>query len=166
MAVPEHVLRLREKVGTDLLFLPAVCGIVVDDAGRVLLNRRTDTGRWALLGGILDPGEDVAAGVVREVLEETGVHVRPDRIVGVWTVPPLEYPNGDRASYVVTAFRCTPLTGEARVNDDESLEVAWFAQEALPPLSTSNLERLAVALGDSAAAVFPPSSGHAVTTRS
>jgi 8-oxo-dGTP pyrophosphatase MutT (NUDIX family) len=158
VAVPEHVLRLREKVGTDLLFLPAVCGIVVDAAGRVLLNRRTDTGRWALLGGILDPGEDVAAGVVREVLEETGVHVRPDRIVGVWTVPPMECPNGDRVSYVVTTFRCTPLSGEARVNDDESLEVAWFAPDALPPLSASNLERLAAAVSERAAAVFPASS--------
>jgi hypothetical protein len=70
----------------------------------------------------------------------------------------MECPNGDRVSYVVTTFRCTPLSGEARVNDDESLEVAWFAPDALPPLSASNLERLAAAVSERAAAVFPASS--------
>ena len=159
MPTPEFVLRLREKVGHDLLFLPVVCGIVVDAEGRVLLGRRSDTGRWALVGGIVDPGEDVADAVVREVLEETGVRVRPDRIVGVWTIPPMEYPNGDRFSAVVTTFRCTPLGGEAHAADDESLEVGWFAPDDLPPLSDTHRARLAEALADRPEAVFPASGG-------
>ena len=157
MPTPEFVLRLREKVGHDLLFLPVVCGIVVDAEGRVLLGRRSDTGRWALVGGIVDPGEDVADAVVREVLEETGVRVRPDRIVGVWTIPPMEYPNGDRFSAVVTTFRCTPLDGEAHAADDESLEVGWFAPDDLPDLTDVHRARLAEALSDDGPAVFPSS---------
>lgn len=157
MPTPEFVLRLREKIGHDLLFLPAVCGIVVDDDGRVLLGRRSDTGRWALVGGIVEPGEDVADAVVREVLEETGVLVRPDRLVGVWTIPPMEYPNGDRFSAVVTTFRCAPIGGEAHVADDESLEVGWFSPEALPDLTDVHRGRLAEALSDEVGAAFPAS---------
>jgi ADP-ribose pyrophosphatase YjhB (NUDIX family) len=154
---PDHVLRLREKVGHDLLLMPTVCGVVVDDAGRVLLGRRSDTGRWALVGGIMEPGEDVADAVVREVLEETGVHVRPDRIVSVWTIPPFEYPNGDKASFVVTTFRCTPLSGEAHVADDESLEVGWFSPEDLPSLSDTHRTRLAEAMRQDGVVAFPGS---------
>ena len=157
MPTPEFVLRLREKVGHDLLLMPAVCGIVVDVEGRVLLGRRSDTGRWALVGGIIEPGEDVADAVVREVLEETGVLVRPDRIVSVWTVPPTEYLNGDKVSYVITTFRCTPLSGEAHAADDESVEVGWFGPGELPPLSDRDRSRIDEALSDSPAAVFPSS---------
>jgi 8-oxo-dGTP pyrophosphatase MutT (NUDIX family) len=71
---PGFVSALRAAVGPDvLLWLPGVNAIVRDEAGRVLLHRRSDTGEWSLLSGILEPGEDPAAGVVREVEEETGV---------------------------------------------------------------------------------------------
>jgi hypothetical protein len=75
MPVPEHVRLLRAKIGHDLLILTAVCAIVFDDAGRVLLHRRSDTGAWAVIGGILDPGE-------------TGVEVVPERIsdLGIYCV--------------------------------------------------------------------------------
>ena len=155
MPTPEFVLRLRERIGHDLLLMPAVCGVVVDGQGRVLLGRRSDTGRWALVGGIMEPGEDAADAVVREVLEETGVVVRPDRLVGVWTIPPMAYPNGDRFSAVVVTFRCTPVGGEAHVADDESLEVGWFAPDALPDLTDVHRARLAEALSDGPGAVFP-----------
>ena len=157
MPIPEHVRRLRAKVGHDLLLMPSVCGIVVDDAGWVLLGRRSDTGEWALVGGIMEPGEDVTDAVVREVLEETGVLVRPDRVVSVWTIPPFAYANGDQASYVVVTFRCTPLSGEAHAADDESLEVGWFAPDGLPALSDRDRARLAEALRDDGDVALPGS---------
>ncbi|WP_088288940.1 NUDIX domain-containing protein [Kineosporia sp. A_224] len=157
MPTPEFVLRLREKIGHDLLFMPAVCGVVVDADGRVLLGRRSDTGGWTLVGGIMEPGEDVADAVVREVREETGIVVRPDRIVSVFTIPPMLYPNGDEVSYVITTFRCTPLSGEAHVADDESLEVGWFGPDELPPLPDRDLTLLVDALRDDGVVSFPSS---------
>ena len=159
MPLPEHVRRLREKIGTDLLLLPAVAAVVVRDDGRVLLGQRSDNGRWAVVGGILEPEEPLADALVREVYEETAVHCRPVRISGVYLSPIVAYPaTGDLAQYVVTTFRADYVSGDARVNDDESLAVEWFAPDALPlgpdGLSPAHRQRVLDALGDDPAAVF------------
>jgi 8-oxo-dGTP pyrophosphatase MutT (NUDIX family) len=122
--------------------MPAVSAIVVDVAGRVLLHRSSDNGRWNTIGGVLEPGEEPAAAAVREVLEETGVTVVVERLVGVYTTPEITYANGDRARYVVTAFRCRPVAGEPIVADDESLEVRYFAPDELPTLRPDQLLRI------------------------
>ncbi|MEU5950370.1 NUDIX domain-containing protein [Micromonospora sp. NPDC047465] len=75
MAISQYVAGLRKLVGKDLLILPSACAVVVDDSGRVLLGRRVDTGRWSLPAGAIDPGEQPADAVVREVYEETGVNI-------------------------------------------------------------------------------------------
>src|ERR1700761_9536138 len=69
MPIPLFVQELRRKLGDDLLFLPGVAAVVFDDGGRVLLARRADTKRWAVVGGIVEPGEEPADCCVREVLE-------------------------------------------------------------------------------------------------
>jgi len=156
MPIPDFVKALRARVGNDLLFLPGVCGIVIDDAGRVLLHRRADTGAWAVIGGLLDPGEEPADAVVREVREETGVEVVPERIVGVYRTPRVVLPNGDQVQSVVTVFRCRPVGGEARVNDDESLEVRYFSPDELPPLRPDHRLRIEHAIGGGPAFFAPP----------
>ncbi|MBB5788312.1 NUDIX domain-containing protein [Jiangella mangrovi] len=154
MPTPEFILALREQVGHDLLWLTGVTAVIVDDEGRVLLGQRSDTGRWALISGILEPGEQPAVAVVREAFEETGVHIEVERISSVVTGPPAAYPNGDRVQFMDVAFRCRPVSGEARVNDDESLAVGWFAPDELPPLDDEQQERLLQALKDEPAAYF------------
>jgi 8-oxo-dGTP pyrophosphatase MutT (NUDIX family) len=141
--IPEFVQKLRSQVGSVLLMLPAVTGVVVGgggSGGRVLLGRRSDTGCWALIGGIMEPGEDVAEAVVREVFEETSVRVHPERITGVYTHADIVHINGDRSRYIVTAFCCTVVSGELRANDDESPDVTWFPLDGLPPLGPTQLE--------------------------
>lgn len=56
MATPEFIRKIRASVGHQLLVLPGVSAVVFDDAGRVLLGRRADTGKWAVLAGIPEPG--------------------------------------------------------------------------------------------------------------
>lgn len=144
MPIPDFVTDLRARVGTDLLWLPGVSGVVVDDDGRLLLGRRADSGLWAVVSGILEPGEQPAPAVVREVLEETGVHVEVVALTGVSVTERVRYPNGDQAQYLDVCFWCRPLSGEARVADDESLEVAWFAPDDLPAaMTTTSRERIA-----------------------
>src|SRR5258708_9659359 len=60
---------------------------VVDDEGRILLQRRSDSGNWALPGGAMDIGETFAQSAIREVKEETGFDVRIDRIIGIYSDP-------------------------------------------------------------------------------
>ena len=57
MATPEFIVSLRQKIGHDMLWLPGVIIVVVDEAGRLLLGRRADNGRWAVVSGIPEPGE-------------------------------------------------------------------------------------------------------------
>ncbi|MER6591308.1 NUDIX domain-containing protein [Micromonospora purpureochromogenes] len=133
MPVPSYVTRLRAHIGHDLLLLPGVSGVVRDDAGRVLLARRGDNGRWSVPAGIVDPGEQPADAVVREVFEETGMRVRVERVGGVATHP-VVYPNGDVCEYLNVWFRCAPVGGEPHADGDESTEVGWFAPDDLPEL--------------------------------
>ncbi|MBV2352905.1 NUDIX domain-containing protein [Streptomyces sp. J2-1] len=158
MAIPEYISALRASAGRQLLWLPGVTAIVFDDRGRVLLNRRTDTREWAVLGGIPDPGEQPAACAVREVYEETGVHCVPERVVLVQGLEPVTYENGDICQYMDITMRCRAVGGEARVNDDESLEVAWFAVDALPDLNEFGRFRIKQALADAPTWFDPMSS--------
>ena len=142
MATPEFILRLREKIGHETLWLPGVRGVVFDDDGRVLLGRRADNGQWGLITGILEPGEEPAPGLLREVLEETGVVAVAERLVSVDAVGPTRYPNGDVCHFLTLVFRCRFVSGEARVNDDESLDVGWFRPGDFPELMPGHLEMI------------------------
>lgn len=141
-----YVQSLRASVGHGLLLLPGVTAVVFDDAGRLLLGKRTDNGQWALIAGVMDPGEQPAETIVREVYEETAVHVVPERVTSVLTQPAVTYPNGDRCEYVDITFRCRAVGGVARVNDDESLAVGWFALDDLPPIAELVRHRIECAL--------------------
>ena len=142
MPVPDFLKRLREHVGHGLLPLVGVTAVVLDDDGRVLLHRRSDDGRWATPGGILEPGEQPAPAVVRETWEETGVEVRVERLATVVTQEPHTYPNGDQVQFLDLAFRCRPVGGTLRADGDESLEVAWFAPADMPVMAERILERI------------------------
>lgn len=135
MSVPDYIRSLRDALGAQhLLWIPGVNAVVVDNRGHVLLQRRREDREWGVLAGILDPGEEPAEGIVREVREETGLHVTPEAITSITVSPPITHANGDRAQYLEICFRCRVLDGSARVNDDESIEIAWFDPDALPPL--------------------------------
>ena len=147
MPTPDFVLALRERLGHDLLWMAGATAVVRDDRGRVLLGRRADNGRWSLVSGILEPGEQPAAGLLREVEEETGVVARIEALTGVWTQPEVTYANGDRAQYLDLCFLARHVSGQARVNDDESTEVGWFAVDDLPEgLAENSRRKLATAL--------------------
>jgi ADP-ribose pyrophosphatase YjhB (NUDIX family) len=132
MPTPQFVLDLRASVGHQPLPLPSVTAVVLDDAERVLLVRRADNDRWALVTGCLEPGEQPAAGALREVEEETGVLVETERIVSVSALPLATCPNGDQVYWLDVTFRCRAVGGEARVNDDESVDVRWYELSDLP----------------------------------
>jgi 8-oxo-dGTP diphosphatase len=132
MGLSPYLQGIRSRIGHDFLLLPGVSAMVFNDKDQLLLGRRSDNGRWSIIGGIVDPDEEPADAVVREVLEETGVTVKVDRVSGVYTSRRLTYPNGDLAQYVTIAFRCSVVSGSPCVNDDESLEVAYFSVNNLP----------------------------------
>jgi 8-oxo-dGTP diphosphatase len=156
MPISDYWRHLRAKVGHDVLLTPGVAAVIVNDRGEVLLQRRSEDGRWGLPGGAMEPGEEPAETLVREVLEETALEVVPERIVGVYSGPDfrVRYDNGDEAMIVSITFACRPGRGEPRVNDDESLEIRYFARDALPVMERRHLVRIADALENDPRARF------------
>ena len=146
MPTPDFVLSLREKIGHELLWLPGITGVVFNEDDQVLLVRRADDGRWTLITGMLEPGEEPAAGTLREVEEETGVTAEVEHLIHVGSHGPITFPNGDQCSFLNVGFRCRYVGGQARVNDDESTDVGWFGLDHLPPLSERHRLLLKLAL--------------------
>lgn len=136
MATPEFITYLRQHIGHEPLWLSGVKVVVFQDS-RVLLVRRADNGQWTLPAGIMDPGEEPSHTARREVLEEAGVECEITELLGVGVTAPTVYPNGDHAQYLDVVFKARHLSGEAKVNDDENLDVGYFDladRPELPPL--------------------------------
>jgi 8-oxo-dGTP pyrophosphatase MutT (NUDIX family) len=125
---------------------PLVAGTaaVIDDDGKILLMRRSDNRLWNMPGGILEVGETPALGVVREVIEETGVRCEPVALVGVYDNRLWE--TGVIQHLYKFTFLCKPLEGQVRKTPShaiETLEIGWFAEDALPhDLFTGHVQRV------------------------
>ena len=129
---------------------PSVSAVILNAEGQLLLHRRSDNGYWALPGGRIEIGESVAQAIVREVQEETGLHVRVEGLIGVYSDPNqfaiARYPNGDVVHYVNLCFRCSIVSGTLQ-KSHESFEVRFFPPDALPePLLRSHRIRIQDAL--------------------
>jgi 8-oxo-dGTP diphosphatase len=136
MPVPPHIAFLRERIGHITLLTPAAAAVIRDERGHVLLIRRGDGRGWSLPGGVMEPGERIVDCVVRETREETGLEVEPVRLVGLYSDPAfmhVTFPNGDQAHLVSATFECRVVGGRLRADGEESLEVAYFAPDSLPP---------------------------------
>ncbi|WP_066374637.1 NUDIX hydrolase [Herbidospora mongoliensis] len=111
------------------LHVVSVTGIVVRDDGMILATRREDDGSWVPPGGILEWGEGFEEGVIREVLEETGVTVSPIRVTGI-------YKNLDRFTISI-AFLCS-VRSYGEHSSDETADMGWFtvydSQAMMPPI--------------------------------
>ncbi|MFN2377839.1 MAG: NUDIX domain-containing protein [Candidatus Binatia bacterium] len=139
MAMSPHVQRLRSALGPELIILPSVTGILYDAEGRILLVHQTCGDVWSAPGGGVDPAESPADAVVREIWEETGLYAVPTALLGVYGGPDciVEYPNGDRTSYVITVFECEVKGGVLDANSDETDGAAWVAAGELASYHTS-----------------------------
>jgi dTDP-glucose pyrophosphorylase/ADP-ribose pyrophosphatase YjhB (NUDIX family) len=111
------------------------CAFVVDDGGRVILERRSDCGWWCCPGGRIEAGETLAQAAHREVREETGLEMRIERFVGIFSDPmrrTVRYPdNGDLRQLIDVAVLGRLAGGELRASG-ESIELRWFAPGEVP----------------------------------
>ncbi|WP_315720161.1 MULTISPECIES: NUDIX domain-containing protein [unclassified Bradyrhizobium] len=144
MPISDHLKAVRSKIGHDLLATTAVSISIFDDKGRILLGRDAETNLWTLPGGAIDPNEHPADAASRECFEETGLIVRPQRLLGVFGGPEflIRYPNGDLTYYTVIAFEAV-IVGGALVPDGEEIATLRFVDreewEQLPVSPSSRI---------------------------
>jgi len=102
--------------------------------GRVLLVREISDGKWTLPGGWADVNQTAAECVVREIAEESGFEARTLKLAAVHDYQRSNHPSRHIDSIYKMFFICEITGGAARASDETS-EVAFFARDALPPLS-------------------------------
>jgi 8-oxo-dGTP diphosphatase len=154
----DYLRSLREHVGHDLLLMPAVGEIIRDGEGRILLQKRTDNGRWHPPVGAIEPHECPADAVVREVWEETGLLVEPLRVTGVYGSSDFQYPNGDQIAVYSVMFECRVIGGQVSPDGIEVAALGYFLPEMVRDLVPQRWQRRVFdALDGQSLAYFEPS---------
>lgn len=141
--------RLRAVIGNRPVLMPGVRVIVEDPGGRVLLIMRGDMKLWGWPAGSAEIGQSAEETARQELLEETGLTAHRLVPVGYSSHPAddrIQYPNGDVLHAFAMIFHCAEWQGEPRPDGHESLDVRWFAPDALPGNRTLAVSRTLGAL--------------------
>jgi ADP-ribose pyrophosphatase YjhB (NUDIX family) len=141
----KHEGRMRHYCESEDRFLyenpiPAATGLVMDEAGRLLLVRRNvdpGNGEWALPGGFVETGESPGAAAAREVSEETGLEVSRPRLIDIIHQNSEFY----KTSLLIIGYHFEMFDGEIEPGDDAA-EARFFAPDELPPLAFESHRRL------------------------
>jgi ADP-ribose pyrophosphatase YjhB (NUDIX family) len=126
----DYVKYIRSKVGHDKIIMNASGAIIVQD-DKILLQRRSDNGKWGLIGGILEMDESYSEGAKREIKEETGLDVNLDYLVGIYNSYNMVWPSGDKAHVICAIYKASIKEGKPRI-DEESLELKFFGKDEIP----------------------------------
>jgi ADP-ribose pyrophosphatase YjhB (NUDIX family) len=126
--------------------VPSVNVVVVNDAGDVLMIRRSDNDNWAVPGGAIDLGESLVQAAVRETREESGIECQITGIVGIYTDPKhvLLYTSNGEARQEFSIVLTASVGGGTPTTSDESSEVAWVRREDLGSYSMDRSMRLRI----------------------
>ena len=130
-----YIQNLRQKVGCELLQIPAVAALIRDARNQLLFVRKSEDGVWGLPAGAIEPGESPKEAIKREVFEETGYKVSPTRIAGIFGGAALRYtyPNGHKVEYLVTLIECEVIE-QVAASDNEISEMKYFAEDDMPKI--------------------------------
>ncbi len=128
----DYIHDLRKEIGPRKIILNCAGALIIRD-GRILFQRRTDNGRWGLIGGLLEMNETYQQAALREIREETGLEVRLDHFLGIFHNHNMVWSNGDAAHVISAMFTAAIVSGEPRI-DEESYELRFFGKEEIPEL--------------------------------
>jgi len=106
--------------------------VIIKNKKLLLIKRKYGPfkGKWALPGGHVEYGEKVEDATVREAFEETGLKVKPVKLIGVYSDPKRD----PRGYSVGVAYLCKIAGGKVRAGDDAA-GVKWWPLDALPELA-------------------------------
>lgn len=144
MGMSDYYKDLREKIGNQLIFMPSVAGIIRNDQDHILFGRKHHEEMWGLVAGAIELGETPAGAMVREAKEETGLEIRPERIIGVYGGEERRYTysNGHQVEYLTIVFECSVVGGKLDDSNEEMGELAFFPEDQLPPTAVNYPEHV------------------------
>ena len=122
-----------ERIGKTAELVVACDGVIFDSTKtKMLLTQRADNGQWCLPGGRMESGESASECCVREVLEETGLVVTVERLLGVYSTPNhiTEYIDGNRKQGVDIIFETQIINGDVQISE-ETTDVGYFSKEEM-----------------------------------
>ena len=128
----DYIHELRKIIGPRKIMLNCAGALIIRE-GKILCQRRTDNGKWGLIGGLVEMNETYAEAAVREAREETGLEVWLDAFLGIFHNHNMVWSNGDAAHVLTAMFTASILSGEPRI-DEESYELRFFDVQEMPEL--------------------------------
>ena len=133
-----YISELRKYIGHNPIINIGATIIVLNDKNEILLNLRTDTNTWGIIGGSMELGESLEETASRELWEEAGLKAERFELLDVLSGKDLyfRYPNGDETYTVITLYKSYGVTSKLKINDDESHKLQYFPLDNLPKLES------------------------------
>ena len=147
-----------DRISQDGELRLGCCAVIFDEKHeKVLLTKRADNGLWCVPGGRMESGESAEECCQREVFEETGLEVRPKRLIGVYSNRDqlVIYPDGNKVQIVVLSFEAEIIGGKSGLSA-ETTDIGFFTLEEMEnmPIHGRHKERVEDALENRAEALI------------
>jgi 8-oxo-dGTP pyrophosphatase MutT (NUDIX family)/ribosomal protein S18 acetylase RimI-like enzyme len=136
-SMSDYIKEIRGLIGSRPFILVGSAVLNFNKEYEVLLQLRTDTGRWGIPGGAMEPGESFEETARRELFEETGLRLNRMKFLNVVAGQDyyFQYPNGDEIYNAIALYACQDWEGELQMNDGEREDLRFFPLNDLPSLT-------------------------------
>lgn len=133
-----YITNLRKYIAHKPLINIGATVLVFNEKNEILLNLRSDTNTWGIIGGGIELGESLEQTAARELLEETNLTAERFELIDLLSGEDLyfKYPNGDETYTVIALYRAVNVLGELKINDGESVKLKYFSLDTLPELES------------------------------
>lgn len=131
----DYIKWIRSKVGHDEIIINFSGACITNEKGEVLLQKRSDSENiWGLPGGAVEIGESIEETAIREIKEETGLDIKVEYLIGVYSKYFTTYQNGDKTQSICYLFKGTVVNGSLTKDDKETFDLRYFDKDNIPPL--------------------------------